>query len=58
MLWYQLKLNNSIVLNDFYKNIEELVDKSNEEFKRQHYHITYFISDYDMQDLSNILFKS
>jgi hypothetical protein len=54
----QLKLDNKISLDDFYKNINEIINKSNQQFSQQHYHTSNYINEHDKQDLYNILFKS
>ncbi len=54
----QLKLDNLISMNEFYENIVALVNKSNEKFRFQRFHIRHVIDTRDKQDLFNILFKS
>jgi hypothetical protein len=51
----QQKLDNSISMNEFYKNIEQLVEKSNEECERQNYHKSNYIYKEDMDELYKAL---
>ncbi len=54
----QLKLDNEISLDDFYKNINELIKKSNQNFFQLRYNTSQYIFKEDMEELFNILFKA
>jgi hypothetical protein len=50
----QQKLENSISMKVFYKNIKELIDKSNEEFHQMHYPTSHYINNEDMKEFYKI----
>jgi hypothetical protein len=50
----QQKLENSISMKVFYKNINELIDTSNEEFHQMHYPTSHYINIEDMKEFYKI----
>ena len=51
----QKKLDNSISINDFFHNINELIKKCNQECDRQHFHKSKYINNEDMEEFYDSL---